>query len=110
MTGLDTATLFAWCGAGLIGIGLYGFLANRHMLRRLVAFNVVGSGIFLVFGASGARRADLGPDPVPQALIITGIVVALATTALLVALVIRYADLAGRATLPEDEPGDDGKE
>jgi len=106
MTGLSTATLFAWCGAVLIGIGLYGFLAQRHMLRRIIAFNIVGSGIFLVFGAS-AGRGDAGLDPVPLALIITGLVVALATTALLVALLVRHADLTGSATLPEDRTGQD---
>ena len=102
MTGLGTETLFAYCGAGLIGIGIYGFLAQRHMLRRLIAFNVIGAGIFLLFGATGARRPALGLDPVPQALIITGLVVALSATALVVALAIRYAQLTGRAALPED--------
>lgn len=104
MTGLGTGTLFALCGAALIGIGLYGFLVRRHIIRRLVAFNVIGSGIFLLFGATGARRPDLWLDPVPQALIITGLVVALAATALVVALVTRYAALTGRAGLPEDLP------
>ena len=111
MTGvLETATLFTWCGAGLIGIGLYGLVAQPHLLRRLIGFNIVGSGVFLVFGASSARPSSDHPDPVPMAMILTGIVVALATTALLVALVVRYAELTGQATLPEerstkDDPG-----
>lgn len=102
MIGFGTATIFAYLGIALIGIGIYGFLVRRHIIRRLIAFNVIGSGIFLLFGATGARRPDLGVDPVPQALIITGLVVALAATALIVALALRYAELKKRATLPED--------
>jgi multicomponent Na+:H+ antiporter subunit C len=101
----DQATLYALCGAVLIGVGLYGFVAQRHLLKRVIAFNVIGSGIFLLFGATGWRRPDLGADPVPQALIITGIVVALSATALLVALIVRHATLSGIAVLPEETPG-----
>ena len=98
------ATLYALCGAALIGIGLYGFVARRHLLRRLVGFNVTGSGIFLLFGATGYRVPALGADPVPQALIITGIVVALSATALVAALVVRYAALSGETMLAEEMP------
>jgi multicomponent Na+:H+ antiporter subunit C len=101
---MEQAQIFGLCGAALIGIGLYGFIANGHLLRRLVAFNVIGSGVFLLFGATAYRRPELGADPVPQALIITGIVVALSATALAVALVTRYAQLSGSAFLPEEEP------
>ena len=97
--------VYALAGAALVGIGLYGFLTRRHLLRRVLAFNVIGSGIFIVFGATGYRDPAFGADPVPQALIITGIVVALSLTALAVALVARQAEASGAALLPE---GDDG--
>lgn len=100
------ATMFGICGAVLIGLGLYGFVTHRHLLRRLLAFNVAGSGIFLLFGAAGYRLPGGVADPVPQALIITGIVVALSATALAVALVVAYARATGRAYLPEDGPAD----
>ena len=95
--------VYALAGAALVGIGLYGFLTRRHLLRRVLAFNVIGSGIFIVFGAAGYRAPDLGADPVPQALIITGIVVAISLTALAVALVARQAEEHGTALLPEDD-------
>ena len=62
---------------------------------------MVGSGVFLLFGAiahRGARRG-LGGDPVPQALLITGIVVAFSATALAVALLLRLYDATGSVTL-----------
>lgn len=99
---IEAATLYGLTGAGVVGIGLWGFLSLRHLLRRVLAFNVVGSGIFLMFGAAGMRGG--GPaDPVPQALIITGIVVALAATALAVGLILAHAHASGRRTLPEDD-------
>lgn len=100
---IASATLFGLAGAALIGLGLYGFLAHAHLLRRLLSFNVVGSGVFLMFGAAAWRNPMLGADAVPQALIITGIVVKLAGTALAVALLVRLARTERRASLPEDE-------
>ncbi len=102
MSGLLTATdLFAMTGAALIGLGFYGLIASTHLLRRVTAFNVIGSGIFLFFGAFASRSG--ATDPVPQALIITGIVVALSATALAIGLVVAHARASDSAVLPEDE-------
>ncbi len=86
MTGPD---VFALAGAGLAGLGLYGLVVAVEALRRLIAVNVATSGLFLLFGAVAGRGAE--PDPVPLALIITGIVVAFAASALAVALVVAIA-------------------
>ncbi len=85
----------ALCAAGLVGLGLYGVIVSPDVLRRIVAFNVLGGGVFLFFGAIARRGAAAGfaGDPVPQALIITGIVVAFAATALAVALLNRWREL-----------------
>ncbi|WP_127145508.1 NADH-quinone oxidoreductase subunit K [Pelagibacterium montanilacus] len=89
--------VYGCCGAVLVGLGLFGFMRPTTTLRRVLAFNIVGSGIFLLFGATGYRVPSTGADPVPQALIITGIVVALAATALAVALMLALARVsAGR--------------
>ena len=102
MTGtVDSALLFALTGCALIGLGLYGFIVHAHLLRRILAFNVIGSGIFLLFGALGYLGIGQGTDPVPQALIITGIVVALSLTAFAVALVIKLAEEEKSAVLEE---------
>ena len=52
----------------------------------------------------------MGGDPIPQALVITGIVVAFAGSALAVGLLLRLYQKAGRATLHPDAPppGGDG--
>lgn len=103
---MNPTTLFGLCGAALVGIGLYGLLTDPRLLRKIIAFNLVGSGVFLLFGVVARRGAGagLGGDPVPQALVITGIVVAFSATALAVALLLRLHDAGGGATL--DDPAD----
>ena len=67
---------------------------------------MIGSGVFLVFGIVARRGAAAGfPfDPVPQALVITGIVVAFAASALAVALILRLQEETGNAALDPDVP------
>ena len=54
--------------------------------------------------AVASRRSvrDFLPDPVPQAMVLTGIVVAVAATALALALVRKLHALSGRLELPDD--------
>jgi multicomponent Na+:H+ antiporter subunit C len=102
----DAATLFGLCAAALVGIGTYALIVNPQPLRKIVAFNVIGNGVFVLFGAIAHRGGALGwgGDPVPQALLITGLVVAFSATALAVALLLRLFDAAGSATLASDAP------
>lgn len=105
---MNAVTLVGLAGAALIGMGLFGLLAHAHLLRKIVAFNVVGSGVFLLFGAVARRGAasGFGADPVPQALVITGIVVAFSATALAIALLLRYFEETGSPFLA-DNPATD---
>ncbi|MGM4889289.1 NADH-quinone oxidoreductase subunit K [Tardiphaga sp. 20_F10_N6_6] len=104
---MNAATLFGLCGAALVGIGLYGFITNPEPLRKILAFNLLGSGVFLLFGVIARRgaAAGLGGDPVPQAMVITAIVVAFAATAMAIALVQRLGDETGRASIRSDRSG-----
>ncbi|HMR33576.1 MAG TPA: NADH-quinone oxidoreductase subunit K [Geminicoccaceae bacterium] len=90
---MTAATLFGLCAAGLVGLGLFGLVVDPRPLRKILAFNLMGAGVFLLVGVIAHRG---GPDPVPQALVITGMVVAFAATALAVALLARLRD-AGRS-------------
>lgn len=103
---MSTTTLFGLCAAVAIGLGLYGLVVNPQPLRKILAFNLVGSGVFLLFGVIARRgaAAGFGGDPVPQALIITGIVVAFSATALAIALLLRLFQATGSATLRSEQP------
>lgn len=97
--------LYALAGAMLCGIGLFGLLWLSHLLRKLLAFNIMGSGVFLVM--VGLPQHQGGPDPVPQALVLTGIVIAVSATAFALALMVRLYQLTGRASLDETGAEDD---
>jgi multicomponent Na+:H+ antiporter subunit C len=109
---MSSATLAGLVGAALVGLGLYGVIADPQTLRKILAFNLVGSGVFLAFGiiARKGAAAGLSADPVPQAMVITGIVVAFAASALAVALALRLFEGTGQTTLRPDAgtkpPGD----
>jgi len=60
-------TLFGLCAALLVGIGLT-HVANAHPLRKNLAFNIVGSGVFLMLARLARRaRRRASRRPVPQA-------------------------------------------
>ena len=100
---MTTAAVFQGCAAVLVGLGLFGVITNPQPLRKIVAFNILGSGVFLMFGTVARRgaAAGLAADPVPQALVITGIVVAFSATAVAVALLLRLFDDRGDTGLDQ---------
>ena len=103
---MTSATLFAGVGAAVIGWGLYGLIVQQDPLRKALAFNLLGTGVFLMFGSAAARGAGAGvaADPVPQAMVITGIVVAFAATALAVALMLRLREQSADTSLRAGKP------
>ena len=99
---MTSALLFACVGAILFALGFAGVVLLGHLLRRILAFNVMGSGAFLIL--VGLAQRDGSADPVPQAMVLTGIVVAVAATALALALTRRLHALTGKLEIPTDEP------
>ncbi|WP_462320848.1 hydrogenase subunit MbhD domain-containing protein [Halochromatium sp.] len=89
--------LLAATGVLIMGLGLWGFSAQRHLLRRLLAFNLLGSGVFLVL----AGLATSAPIPIAEvrALILIGLVVALLGSVLGAALLLQLHAQAGQVTL-----------
>ncbi len=72
--------IYCTTGIGLFALGLYGVLFVAHILRKLIAINISGIGVFLVLLATAKHEGVV--DPVPHAMVLTGIVVAVAGTAL----------------------------
>lgn len=97
---------FALTAAGLFGIGLYGFLVHGHLLRKILALNVMGNAVFLLL-ITLARRNPTVIDPVPHAMVLTGIVIAVSATAFALALVRRLHRETGETHLDgtdDEEP------
>lgn len=99
---MSTDLIFTLCGVGLCGLGLFGFIYHRHLLRRLIAFNLIGNGTFLIM-VGFAQQGQGVTDHVPQALVLTGIVVAVSATALALVLIRRWFQLKGSTQLSEDD-------
>jgi len=93
-------TVYLLCFA-LFLVGLYGVLTKRDLIKIILSLAIMGyaANLFLILFAyrTGAiypilREGEvpgLMVDPLPQALVLTSIVIELGTTALLVALAVR---------------------
>jgi multicomponent Na+:H+ antiporter subunit C len=99
-------------------IGLYGMLAQHHLLKKLMAMNIVQVGVIMFFialaektGATvpiqrhGVTNATAYINPLPHALMLTAIVVGVSTTGVALALLIRlhrhYGTLEERQVLAQ---------
>ena len=98
---MSSGLIFAITGVVLFAMGSAGMLLVAHLLRRILAFNLMGSGAFLIL--VGLAQREGVPDPVPQAMVLTGIVVAVAATAVALALLRKLHALNGRTELPRVE-------
>ena len=83
---MSLTLLYALTGAALFLLGLRAALLHAGLLARVVALNVSGAGVFLILVAIAYREAGQPVDPIPQALVLTGLVVAVSATALALAL------------------------
>jgi len=91
----------------LFAIGLYGVLRKRNLIKIILGLVIIEYSIHLLFALVGYRIGGRAPilapdqdivnivDPLPQALVLTAIVISLAVTALLVSIAIRLYDRYG---------------
>ena len=101
---METPTLYALAGIALFALGLHALIARAHLVAKILGLNVMSTGVFM-FLIAIARRHD-PPDPVPHAMVLTGIVVAVSATALALVLALRVRAATGKAELPEKDPQD----
>ena len=97
--------------AALIGCGVY-LVLERSLPRVLVGLVMLGNGVnllFLVSGGPAGRAPIVGQspteqmsDPLPQALVLTAIVISLATTSFLLAMAYRSWQLTGHDDVQDD--------
>lgn len=87
---------------GLFGIGLTLLIMSRNLIKKVIAFDMADSSLFLFLAAKGyiaGRRAPIIEDgiqsmeryinPIPAGLVLTGIVVSVACSAVMLALCLR---------------------
>jgi multicomponent Na+:H+ antiporter subunit C len=101
---LSPVTFYLLSSVGIFVVCLYGLIVHAHLIRKILALNMMGSAVFLLL-TGVARRGEL-TDPVPHAMVLTGIVVAVSATAFALAVARRLYEECGRAYLPEEDPED----
>lgn len=86
----------------LFGIGFTTLLLHRNMIKKIIGFGMMDSAIYLFLAAKGYIEGRKAPivvngvtemeayiNPVPSGLVLTGIVVSVSVTALMLALTVR---------------------
>ncbi len=86
----------------LFGIGFTMLLFQRNLIKKLIGMNIMDSGIFLFLASmgyiegrkapiivDGVQKAEMYINPVPAGLVLTGIVVSVSVTAIMLSLTVR---------------------
>lgn len=91
-----------WIVVALMMIGLYIVIAHGNLLKKIVGLNIFQISVFILYisiaKVTGARApiltagADSYSNPLPHVLILTAIVVGIATTSLGLALIVRIRE------------------
>lgn len=96
---MSVPVIYGIAGAILLALGLLGVLGQPHLLKKIISLNIASAGVFLVLVALAYRGGT--PDPVPHALVLTGIVISVSATAYSVALAARLFRITGQVTLDD---------
>jgi multisubunit Na+/H+ antiporter MnhC subunit len=105
MTHLPISNIVLATGFILVLIGVWGILTHRNILRIIIGFSLIDTGIHIVIVSIGYVTGGTAPiidralspseasaravDPIPSALVVTAIVIGLAVTAVMLAYAIR---------------------
>ncbi|MCD6204550.1 MAG: NADH-quinone oxidoreductase subunit K [Candidatus Marinimicrobia bacterium] len=92
-------TLVTIIGIALVILGLWGMLTQRNLIKIIIGFSIIDTGIHLIIVSIGYIKGKTAPiidspalkadavnkvvDPIPSALVLTAIVIGLAVTALM---------------------------
>lgn len=100
-----------WMVIVLMMTGLYIVVSRGNLVKKIVGLNIFQTSVFILYISMGKVSGGTAPiltgkpevfsNPLPHVLILTAIVVGVATTALALALVVRIKNAYG--TIEEDE-------
>ena len=100
-----------WIVVILMMMGLYTVIAHGNLIKKIIGLNIFQLSVFMLYISMGKVQGGTAPivaegftaysNPLPHVLILTAIVVGVATTALGLALVVRIREVYG--TIEEDE-------
>ncbi len=85
----------------LFGVGFTTLLLHRNLIKKIIGLNIMDTAIYLMFASVGYVDGRTAPimdgatdaahyiNPIPSGLVLTGIVVSVSVTALMLALTVR---------------------
>lgn len=86
----------------LFGVGFTTLLLHRNMIKKIIGLNIMDTAVYLFLAAMGYIDGRIAPivedgvtdvsvyiNPIPSGLVLTGIVVSVSVTALMLALTVR---------------------
>ncbi|AKH68381.1 multisubunit sodium/proton antiporter, MrpC subunit [Spongiibacter sp. IMCC21906] len=105
-----------WVVIALMMIGFFVVIAQRNLVKKLVGLNIFQTSVFILYISAGKVAGGTAPilnesfnlysNPLPHVLILTAIVVGIATTALGLALIIRINKAYGSIEEPNIQQQD----
>lgn len=94
-----------WVVIFLMMVGFYIVIAHGNLVKKIVGLNIFQTSVFILYISIGKVREGAAPildeavtvysNPLPHVLILTAIVVGVATTALALALIVRIRESYG---------------
>lgn len=106
-----------WAVIVLMMVGFYTLIARGNLVKKLIGLSIFQTSVFMLYISMGKVAGGTAPiliegaedvvysNPIPHVLILTAIVVGVATTALGLGLVVRINEAFG--TIEEDEIEDE---
>jgi multisubunit Na+/H+ antiporter MnhC subunit len=103
----DFEAILYVCAIGLLGIGAVGLVLCRNLFRMVLALVIAEAGVNLLLVLAGYRGGGVAPilgvhtqgtpmvDPVPQALVLTAIVIGVGVQALAVSVLLKVYQAYG---------------
>ncbi len=86
-------------------VGFWAIIANKHIIKKIFGLNIINAAVVLLFILEGSRIGTQAPlldmqvtnivDPIPQALMLTAIVISVCVSALALALSVRLFKATG---------------
>ncbi len=105
---MDYGIIAVVVGFLLVLIGVWGILTQKNIIKIVIGFSVFDTGLHVIMVGIGYVKGGTAPildgsvdpgsvltsivDPVPQALVLTAIVIGLGVTALMLAYIVRLYD------------------
>lgn len=104
---MTTLIIYSVAAVTLFCVGLLGLAVHPNLLRKIICLNIMAGGSFLFLISLAYNTQGPEMDPVPQAMVLTGIVVAVSATAFALCLARLIREKTGQCHLKDSDKDKD---